>query len=138
MKNSRLLRGVFSCSCPLALLESVFCVLAQDSEKTDSPNYGNDPGGMRYSTLTQINRDTVAKLKVVWVVFIPGTSPTAATDINAADSRPRQSWSMERSISRLPSTASLHSIPRRECSDRPTIAVSTEASTTETDSSIVA
>ena len=67
MKNSRLLRGVFSCSLSLALLDSVFCVLAQNSENDDWPNYGNDPGGMRYSTLTQINRDTVAKLKVAWV-----------------------------------------------------------------------
>ena len=30
------------------------------------PAYGNDPGGMRYSPLTQINRDTVSKLKIVW------------------------------------------------------------------------
>ena len=30
------------------------------------PNYGNDPGGMRFSQLTQINRDTIAKLKVAW------------------------------------------------------------------------
>ena len=30
------------------------------------PNYGNDPGGMRFSQLTQINRDTISKLKVAW------------------------------------------------------------------------
>ncbi|HLZ42691.1 MAG TPA: pyrroloquinoline quinone-dependent dehydrogenase [Candidatus Sulfotelmatobacter sp.] len=34
---------------------------------TDWPNYGNDPGGMRYSTLSQINRENVSKLKVTWI-----------------------------------------------------------------------
>jgi quinoprotein glucose dehydrogenase len=33
----------------------------------DWPTYGNDPGGMRYSPLTQINRETVSQLKVAWV-----------------------------------------------------------------------
>jgi quinoprotein glucose dehydrogenase len=36
------------------------------SPSGDWPNYGNDPGGMRYSQLTQINRKNVAKLKVAW------------------------------------------------------------------------
>jgi len=66
-KNSRRLRGVFSCSLSLTLLGTVSCVQAQTSQNGDWPNYGNDPGGMRYSALTQINRDTVAKLKVAWV-----------------------------------------------------------------------
>ena len=30
------------------------------------PNYGNDAGGSRYSTLTQVNRENVAQLKVAW------------------------------------------------------------------------
>jgi quinoprotein glucose dehydrogenase len=30
------------------------------------PNYGNDPGGARYSTATQINRENVEGLKVAW------------------------------------------------------------------------
>lgn len=30
------------------------------------PYYGHDAGGMRYSPLTQINRENVAKLKVAW------------------------------------------------------------------------
>ena len=34
---------------------------------TDSwPYYGHDQGGMRYSPLTQVNRDNVAQLKVAW------------------------------------------------------------------------
>ena len=39
----------------------------QVSSGAEWPNYGNDPGGMRYSALTQINRDNVAKLKVAWI-----------------------------------------------------------------------
>jgi len=40
---------------------------AQVPVDTEWPSYGNDPGGMRYSPLSQINRENVAKLKVVWV-----------------------------------------------------------------------
>jgi quinoprotein glucose dehydrogenase len=39
---------------------------AQASRDTEWPNYGNDPGGMRYSPLSQINRENVSKLKVAW------------------------------------------------------------------------
>jgi len=39
---------------------------AQSPAASDWPNYGNDPGGMRYSPLTQINRENVANLKVAW------------------------------------------------------------------------
>jgi quinoprotein glucose dehydrogenase len=34
---------------------------------SDWPAYGNDPGGMRHSALSQINRKNVVKLKVAWV-----------------------------------------------------------------------
>jgi quinoprotein glucose dehydrogenase len=37
------------------------------ASKDDWAYYGHDAGGMRYSPLTQINRDNVAKLKVAWV-----------------------------------------------------------------------
>lgn len=40
---------------------------AAQSSEADWPNYGNDPGGMRYSSLSQINRDNVSRLKVAWV-----------------------------------------------------------------------
>jgi len=39
---------------------------AQTTGESDWPNYGNDAGGMRYSHLAQVNRDTVSKLKVAW------------------------------------------------------------------------
>jgi len=40
---------------------------AQSSAATNWPTYGNDPGGMRYSPLTEINRENVATLKIAWV-----------------------------------------------------------------------
>src|ERR1700741_3401118 len=39
----------------------------QVARDTEWPNYGNDPGGMRYSPLSDINRGNVSKLKVAWV-----------------------------------------------------------------------
>jgi quinoprotein glucose dehydrogenase len=39
----------------------------QVSGDTEWPNYGNDPGGMRYSPLSQINHENVSKLKVAWI-----------------------------------------------------------------------
>lgn len=33
---------------------------------TGWPNYGNDPGGTRYSPAKQINRDNVTQLQIVW------------------------------------------------------------------------
>jgi quinoprotein glucose dehydrogenase len=47
-------------------------LFAQGTAKTTSsgtsewPNYGNDPGGMRYSPVTQINNKNVTKLQVAW------------------------------------------------------------------------
>src|SRR3954453_15907574 len=40
--------------------------IAQDSGETDWPAYGNDPGGMRYSKLRQVDASNVAKLRVAW------------------------------------------------------------------------
>jgi quinoprotein glucose dehydrogenase len=37
-----------------------------DGPLADWPYYGGDPGGTRYSPLTQINRTNVAQLKIVW------------------------------------------------------------------------
>ena len=37
------------------------------SSSDDWPAYGHDLGGMRYSPLTQINRENVSRLKVAWV-----------------------------------------------------------------------
>src|SRR5579885_2070214 len=35
--------------------------------EVDWPNYGNDAGGMRFSPLTQINRNNVGHLKLAWI-----------------------------------------------------------------------
>src|SRR5215467_8644323 len=40
---------------------------AQNAGAMEWPAYGNDLGGMRYSPLTQISRQNVAKLKVAWI-----------------------------------------------------------------------
>src|SRR5581483_10655033 len=50
----------------IVIISSAFLV-AQSTNDGEWPNYGNDPGGMRYSTLKQINRDNVSKLNVAWV-----------------------------------------------------------------------
>src|ERR1700678_2812258 len=40
---------------------------SQVSGDAEWPSYGNDPGGMRYSQLSQINRENVSRLKVAWI-----------------------------------------------------------------------
>jgi quinoprotein glucose dehydrogenase len=42
-------------------------VLAQDKGGGEWPYYGHDAGGLRFSPLTQINRENVARLKVAWI-----------------------------------------------------------------------
>ncbi|HEY4211974.1 MAG TPA: pyrroloquinoline quinone-dependent dehydrogenase [Steroidobacteraceae bacterium] len=50
----------------------------------DWPNYGNDPGGMRFSPLTQISRANVSHLQTAWV-FHTG-------DVTEANARPRSGF----------------------------------------------
>ena len=61
--------------CSLCVLAVVFGVAADAGKTTTQaggatddqwPCYGHDAGGMRFSPLTQINRDNVASLKVAW------------------------------------------------------------------------
>jgi len=40
---------------------------SQVGAESDWPAYGNDPGGMRYSSVSQINRTNVARLEVAWI-----------------------------------------------------------------------
>jgi hypothetical protein len=51
----------------LALTNVGFYAHSQVQSEADWPNYGNDPGGMRHSALSQINRENVARLKVAWI-----------------------------------------------------------------------
>jgi quinoprotein glucose dehydrogenase len=46
----------------------------------DWPNYGNDPGGMRYATSDQINRANVDRLAVAWTYRTKALEP--ATELN--------------------------------------------------------
>src|SRR5579885_676098 len=41
--------------------------LADPPGTVEWPFYGNDPGGQRYSPLSQINRDNVSRLEVAWI-----------------------------------------------------------------------
>src|SRR5215475_3364675 len=43
----------------------------------DWPAYGRDPGGSRYSPLTQITRENVKHLQVAWI-YHTGDTPTKA------------------------------------------------------------
>src|ERR1700726_3181855 len=60
------------CACVLAVALGAAVIAAQKTEaglgsgEADWPYYGRDAGGMRYSPLTQINRENVSRLKVAW------------------------------------------------------------------------
>ena len=45
----------------------LFLALSIPAPAQDWPSYGNDPGGMRYSPLEQINKENVGALEVAWV-----------------------------------------------------------------------
>jgi alcohol dehydrogenase (cytochrome c) len=45
----------------------------------DWPTYNGDPGGNRYTTLTQITKANVARLAPKWMFAIPGTSRSQVT-----------------------------------------------------------
>ena len=49
---------------------------AQSAPDAGWPNYGNDAGGARYSSTSQINRENVAQLKLAW------TYRTGAMDLD--------------------------------------------------------
>jgi quinoprotein glucose dehydrogenase len=60
----------FGCTARTALLSlllfSPASVRAQTTPDAGWPNYGNDPGGTRYSPAKQIDRGNVAQLQVAW------------------------------------------------------------------------
>jgi quinoprotein glucose dehydrogenase len=67
MTFQRWLRLTHHITLLLASISLAFHAHGQVRPESDWPTYGNDPGGMRHSTLSQINRENVAKLKVAWV-----------------------------------------------------------------------
>jgi quinoprotein glucose dehydrogenase len=56
-------RSVFAAVCWLSI---ALPALGQPRQTVGWPRVGNDPGCMRYSSLNQINRDNVARLKPAW------------------------------------------------------------------------
>ncbi|MGH9614099.1 MAG: pyrroloquinoline quinone-dependent dehydrogenase, partial [Bryobacteraceae bacterium] len=48
------------------------------------PAYGNDPGGMRYSPLKQIDRSNVQRLKVAWIFHTGALKPASDANRKAA------------------------------------------------------
>jgi quinoprotein glucose dehydrogenase len=55
----------------------------QPNQLVEWPVYGGDPGGMRYSRLTDINRDNVTRLTSAWT-WATGEAPVAQTDSTKA------------------------------------------------------
>src|SRR5262249_8152964 len=63
------------------LLPFVLAFLAADG---NWPNYGNDPGGSRYSDLRQITRENVAQLKPAWEYHTGALTPETHNNKKAA------------------------------------------------------
>ena len=67
---------------------------ASSAASTEWPTYGHDPGGLRFSPLTQITPANVAQLQVAWVYHMrpaPATPPAATSgDRGAAPAPPPQ------------------------------------------------
>jgi quinoprotein glucose dehydrogenase len=65
-----LMRRVGRATVAISVLTCAVAVMAQRTRVApngDWPAYGHDPGGMRYSPLTTINRDNVGRLTVAWM-----------------------------------------------------------------------
>ena len=60
---------------------------SQAAASTEWPTYGHDPGGMRFSPLTQITPANVSQLQVAWVYHMRPAAPAAGDA--AAAARPR-------------------------------------------------
>jgi quinoprotein glucose dehydrogenase len=67
MTSKRWLRLAYHFAVLLASINLTIDVYGQSKPESDWLAYGNDPGSMRHSTLSQINREDVAKLKVARV-----------------------------------------------------------------------
>lgn len=68
--------AVMACLCGgLAWLGS-----AHAQKETNWPSFGNDPGAMRYSPLTQIDTENVNRLKLAWKVDTSSLQGSAAAD----------------------------------------------------------
>ncbi|MBZ5601411.1 MAG: pyrroloquinoline quinone-dependent dehydrogenase [Acidobacteriia bacterium] len=64
-----------------SMLPLFLLILAADGNWT---NYGNDPGGTRHSSLNQINRENVSKLKPAWEYHTGALKPDTHNNKKAA------------------------------------------------------
>ena len=74
MKNATLSQAFLAVMPGLLLLWLASDSFAQARRDAGWPNYGNDPGGTRYSPALQIDRNNVGQLKVAWT-FRTGALP---------------------------------------------------------------
>ena len=51
------------------------------TSETDWPTYNGDPGGNRYTTLTQIDKSNVARLAPQWMFTLPGAGQLQVTPV---------------------------------------------------------
>lgn len=65
---------LLSCLCAFVACTSSPTPPTPKGEEQGWPSYGGDPGGQKYSPLTEINRDTVKHLEIAWV-YRTGESP---------------------------------------------------------------
>lgn len=75
----------------LALVFSCLFLTQRGNAQTDWPSFGNDPGAMRYSPLTQINTSNVTQLKVAWKYDTNPPTPSEAAPPAAPEEAPMQS-----------------------------------------------
>jgi glucose dehydrogenase len=81
----------------LACLAQIASFSATSADETPWPAFGHDPGNRNYSTLTQIDRDTVGRLRPAWIfqtgitgyfqaqpVMVDGTLYVSTTQNNVA------------------------------------------------------
>lgn len=80
------------------LIAAVLCAvlataaMAQPAADIGWPHYGNDPGGARYSTATQIDRTNVGQLRLAWTYRTGALGRSAPLDRKAAfEASPRSS-----------------------------------------------
>lgn len=73
-----ILAAALACGCDKPAID-------YDGPVEDWPVYGGDPGGLRFSPLTQINPDNVSHLEVAWTYrsgdFSPGTDNVTRTSL---------------------------------------------------------
>jgi quinoprotein glucose dehydrogenase len=65
-------------------LLSLALALCAPAAAQDWPAYGNDPGGTRYSSLNQITRSNVSRLKIAWTYHTGALEPATRLNEKAA------------------------------------------------------